>query len=59
MKYEVLWYELGCDDPKTKEFNTKKQAMTFYESIKNDDNKDNFWVTKRDKDWNVVEDIIY
>ena len=59
MKYEVLWYELGCDDPQSKEFKTKKEAMAFYNSIKDDDDKCNFWVTKRDADWYVIEDIIY
>ena len=63
--FECLWYEglteeqVFKDDPKTKEFTTKKQAMKYYEEHKNDSNKFGWWVTKRDNEWFVLEDYIY
>lgn len=60
MFYEVLWYgneDFGDVDFKT--FKTRKQALKFYEEHKNDKDKFYFWVTKRNKDGEVIEDIIY
>ena len=60
MFYEVLWYnEEECQNPNWMEFKTRKQAMEFYEKHKNDTDKFYFWVTKRNKEGEVVEDIIY
>ena len=63
--FEALWYE-GEDedeamngDPHTKEFKTRKEVMNFYEKHKNDKNKFGWWVTRRDSDWFVVEDIVF
>lgn len=58
-KFEVLWYENGKADPFTKEFDNRKDAMKFYNEHKGDAEKFDFWVTKRDEDWYVVEDIVY
>lgn len=58
-KYEVLWYVEGCDDPKTKEFSTKQAALNYYMKHRKDKGCYGWWVTKRDKDWYVVEDIVY
>lgn len=62
-RFEVLWYNVEqrgdvWEDYETKEFYTRKQALKFYESIKDDPTKDGFWVTHRDEDWFVIEDII-
>lgn len=67
MYYEVLWYvdvdeTMLCDsynDYRCREFKTKKEAMSFYELHKNDINKYGWWVTKRNRDGEVVEDLIY
>ena len=63
--YSVLWYNeidkngnpLG--DFEEREFETKYKAMNFYNRHKNDKDKFCFWVTKRDTDGFVIEDIIY
>ena len=63
--YEVLYYpsinEKGdyTGDPITKEFKTKKSALNFYEKHKNDTDKFGWWVTARDEDGCVLDDIIY
>lgn len=63
-RYEVLWYEGPTeyaamqDDPYTEEFKTRDEALDFYEKHKDDANKFGWWVTKRDSDWFVIEDII-
>lgn len=61
MNYEVLYYTSVdmMGDPIFKEFKTRKQALNFYEQHKNDNDKFGWWVTKRDQDGYVVEDIIY
>lgn len=58
-RYEVLWYTSPemCDY-QTKEFSTRQAALNFYNEHKDDENKFGWWVTKRDKNWYVVEDII-
>lgn len=58
-KFEVLWYVKGINDPKTKEFSSKKAALNYYEKHKDDKGCHGWWVTKRDEDWFVLEDIIY
>lgn len=59
MYYEVLWYYEVDGDCDFKEFKTRKQALQFYEKHKNDCDKFGFWVTKRNADGEVLEDIIY
>lgn len=64
-KYEVLWYEVDAltnratGDPFTKEFRTHNAAMNFYNRHKEDVDKCDWWVTKRDKDGYVIEDLVY
>ncbi len=65
-RFEVLWYKgqteeeaLRNGDIQTKVFYTKKQALAFYEQHKNDTDKYGWWVTHRNADWEVIEDIIY
>lgn len=60
--YEVLWYENAHDDSVdalvyTKEFVTKAAALRFYRKHKNDAGKRDWWITKRDYDWSVIESI--
>lgn len=65
-RYEVLWY-VGATEQEamlggniyTKEFSTKKQALNYYEKHKNDAGCFGWLVTKRNSDWEIVEDIIY
>lgn len=61
MFYELLWYDKrkGNEDPVWREFKTKKQALCYYEKIKNDNNLYDFWLTKRNEEGEVLEDIIY
>lgn len=64
MKYEVLWYEHHNEEANyeithTREFKTRKQAMGFFNKICKDPKNYGFWVTKRDEDWNVIEDLVY
>jgi len=64
-RFEVLWY-VGHDlanarndgNYETKEFYTRKAALKFYEEHKNDVGKFDWWVTHRNADWEVIEDII-
>lgn len=56
--FEVLWYDVN-GKVYAEEFQRRNQAMKFYEQHKCDDDKFAFWVTKRDKDDNVLEDIVY
>lgn len=59
-RFEVLWYDNERKDGYyyTKEFRTRKEAINFYEKHKNDSDKCGWWVTHRDADWYVIEDII-
>lgn len=69
MYYEVLWYNkeenesvensMQNGDIDCKEFKTKKQALAYYEKHKSDNDKCGWWVTKRDKDGFVIDDIVY
>ena len=56
--YEVLWFERGSEDTFTKEFSQKRSALKFYEEHKNDPDKYEWWVTKRNHEWEVVETYI-
>ena len=63
-RFEVLWYE-GTNEKEainngyiTEEFRTRKEALDFYEKHKNDANKFDWWITRRNADWEVIEDII-
>ena len=57
--YEALWYtdKRMKGDYQTKEFASKQQMLNFYNQHKNDSDKFGWWLTRRDSDWNVVEDI--
>lgn len=60
MYYECLWYETQeLENANFQSFRTKKQALDFYEKHRNDEDKFGWWVTKRDKYDDVIEDIIY
>ena len=56
-RFEVLWYK-DDGDYESQDFYTRKQALAFYEQHKNDKDKHDFWVTHRNSDWEVIEDII-
>lgn len=56
--YEVLWFERGSEDTFTMEFAQRRSALKFYEQHKNDPDKYAWWVTKRNREWEVIEDII-
>lgn len=57
--YEALWYadKSMKGDYQTKEFASKQQMLTFYNQHKNDSDKFGWWLTRRDSDWNVIENI--
>lgn len=57
-RFEVLWYKED-GDYESRDFYTRKSALKFYEEHKNDVDKHDFWVTHRNVDWEVIEDIIY
>ena len=58
--YEVLWYtDEELNNYETKEFRSRAAAMDFYNAHKNDKDKFAWWVTRRNSDWAVVEDIVY
>lgn len=66
MHYEVFYYNCSKEDflegrendYETIGFRTRKQALKFYEQHKDDEDKAGWWITKRNKDWEVIEDII-
>lgn len=69
-RFEVLWYrqEIAEDiygnvqhieRTESKDFYTRKAALKFYEEHKNDTDKYGWWVTHRNANWEVIEDIIY
>lgn len=55
-RYEALWY-YDNDDYDTAEFSTEQALKNFYKKHKNDPDKSGWWLTKRNKDWEVIEDI--
>ena len=58
--FEVLWYtDEKLNNYETKEFKSRAAAMDFYNAHKNDKDKFGWWVTRRNSDWAVVEDIVY
>lgn len=59
--FEVLWFmdhDGLIEDWFTKEFQTKKQAIDYYQRHKNDHGKYGWLVTKRDHEWRPVETYI-
>jgi len=57
-RFEVLYYTVD-NNYEALTFATRKQALKFYEEHKDDNDKFGWWVTHRDADWSVIEDIIY
>ena len=57
-RFEVLWYKED-GDYESQDFYTRKSALKFWAEHKNDQDKHDFWVTHRNSDWEVIEDIIY
>lgn len=63
--YEVLWYEGETEEQALQndftyeEFNTRKEAMFYYNKHKNDKNCWGWLVTKRNEYGEIVEDIIF
>ena len=57
--FEVLWYIKGLNDPQFRVFSTRKSALNFYKKHKDNDNYYDWWVTKRNTQGEVIEDIIY
>ena len=58
--FEVLWYtDKELNNYETKEFKSRVAAMDFYNAHKNDKDKFGWWVTRRNSDRAVVEDIVY
>lgn len=61
-RFEVLWYVGEKDtfgDYETKDFSTLQAAMNFYNKHKDDQDKYGWWVTKRNSNWEVIEDYVY
>lgn len=57
--YNVTWYtDKELNNYQSKDFRTKREALAFYETHKNDTDKFEFWVTYRDCDDYVLNDII-
>ena len=59
--YEVLWFmdhDGLIEDCFTKEFQTKKQALNYYQKHKTDSEKYGWLVTKRDHEWRPIETYI-
>lgn len=58
--FEVSWYtDEKLDNYETKEFRSRAAAMNFYNAHEDDKDKFGWWVTRRNSDWAVVEDIVY
>ena len=57
--FEVLWYIKGLNDPQFRVFSTRKSALNFYKKHKDNDNYYDWWITKRNSEGEVIEDIIY
>ena len=61
-EYEVLWYddtEQKFEHYETKSFKSAKAAMNYYNKHKDDAGKYGWWVTKRDEDGVVIDDLVY
>lgn len=56
--FEVRWFDEN-DNVYTKEFATCKEALKYYHQHENDEEKYGWLVTKRNLNWEIVEDIIY
>ena len=57
--YEVLWYVKGLNDSQFRVFASREKALNFYMKNKDNDNYYDWWVSKRNSEGEVVEDIIY
>ena len=57
--FEVLWYVKGLNDAQFRVFSTRQSALNFYNKHKDNDNYYDWWVTKRNTQGEVIEDIIY
>ena len=63
--YEVLWYEGKTEeeamqgDPKTAQFHSRLSAIDYYSVKKLELNRWGWWITKRNQDDEILEDIIY
>lgn len=63
--YEVLWYNGTSEEDalqkgnyESKSFRSSKAAMNCYNKHKNDSNKFGWWVTYRDADGCVLDDLV-
>lgn len=58
-EYEVLWYtDEENNNYETASFITEEEAIAFYQEHKTDSDKFNWWVTARDEDGSVLEDLV-
>ena len=56
-RYEALWYtDEKLENYETKEFSTLQALLNFYNKHKDDPNCFEWWLTKRNMYWEVVED---
>ena len=59
-RYEALWYiDESLETYETKEFSTRQALLNFYNKNKNEINHYGWWLTKRNSNWEVIEDIKY
>lgn len=56
--FEVRWFD-EYGNVYTKEFARRKEALKYYHQHENDEEKYGWLVTKRNLNWEIVEDIIY
>lgn len=58
-RFEALWYTGTWQNEEfhSKEFSTRQALLNFIKKHKNDEGTHGWWGTKRNIDWDVVEDI--
>lgn len=56
--FEVRWFDKN-DNVYTKEFASRKEALIYYYAHEYDDDKLGWLITKRNLNWEIIEDIIY
>ena len=57
-RFEALWYtDKELTNYETKEFSTREALLNFYRKHKNEPDRYDWWLTKRNAYWEVVEDI--
>lgn len=56
--FEVRWFD-EYGDVYTKEFASRKEALIYYYAHEWDDDKSGWLITKRNLNWEIIEDIIY